>query len=229
MELDASYHAIKNKKPYFGKSILSIQGNPERQRHMTALVKNICSHRNGKPLKILEIGSWAGASAVTWASAIQKYNNGLGQVFCVDSWESSNTSPANQEGWDLHMNNLLKNYFIYQMFIHNIQCSGCSSIVTALRGYSKDIILNFAHNSFDIIYIDAGHDHESVKNDNKNSKPNLIISGILCGDDFNLKFSKVDNEELLIHLNSGKDYCLDIKNRPLLPSRGLLWRCQKKS
>ena len=97
------------------------------------------------------------------------------------------------------------------MFIHNIQYSGCSSIVTALRGYSKDIIPNFSHNSFDIIYIDAGHDYESVKNDIKNSKPNLIINGILCGDDFELEFSKVDNEELLIHLNSRKDYCLDRK------------------
>jgi predicted O-methyltransferase YrrM len=211
LKLEALYHAIENKKSYFGKSILGIQGNPERQRHMTDLVKNICSHRNAKPLKILEIGSWAGASAVTWASAIQKYNKGLGQVFCVDPWESVKTSPANQEGWDLHMDNLLKNDFIYQMFIHNIQYSGCSSIVTALRGYSKDIIPNFAHNSFDIIYIDAGHDYESVKNDIKNSKPNLIINGILCGDDFELEFSKVDNEELLIHLNSGKDYCLDSK------------------
>ena len=51
----------------------------------------------------------------------------------------------------------------------------------------------------------------SVKNDIKNSKPNLIISGILCGDDFELEFSKVDKEELLYHLNSGKDYCLDRK------------------
>ena len=178
---------------------------------MLVLVIIICSHRSAKPLKILEIGSWAGASAVTWASAIQKHNNGLGQVFCVDSWQSIKTNLTNQEGWDLHMDNLLKNDFIYQMFIHNIQYSGCSSIVTALRGNSKDIVPNFGHNSFDIIYIDAGHDYESVKNDIKNSKPNLIISGILCGDDFELEFSKVDKEELLYHLNSGKDYCLDRK------------------
>ena len=39
----------------------------------------------------------------------------------------------------------------------------------------------------------------------------LKTNGILCGDDLELEFNKVDSEELLINLNSGKDYCLDRK------------------
>jgi hypothetical protein len=89
-----------------------------------------------KTLKILEIGSWVSASAVTWATAFQKYSQSSGQVFCVDPWTNNKTPSANQQGWDLHMNNLLKNDFIFQMFIHNIQSLKLNSIVQAFRGLS---------------------------------------------------------------------------------------------
>ena len=40
-------------------------------------------------MDILEIGSWAGASAYSWCEAISRYFGGAGEVTCVDLWDDA--------------------------------------------------------------------------------------------------------------------------------------------
>lgn len=211
MNFDKLYTAIDAGLPYFGEEVLGVQGNPERQRHIMDIVRHICLARKNQPIKILEIGSWIGASAITWATAIQLYNGGSGQIFCIDSWESRPFNQINHSGWNLHMENLLKHDFAFDLFNHNIQCSKMNSMIHVIRGVSSSIVSNLSNETFDIIYIDASHDYESVKRDIQNSKPKLVNSGVLCGDDLELKLEEVDQKGVKEHLEKGKDYCLDEK------------------
>ncbi len=213
MNFDSLLAAIKAGRPYFGEEVLGVQGNPERQRHMTDLVGHICSERNHQPIKILEIGSWIGASAITWASAIQLYNDGSGQVFCIDPWMSNSTNQNNRNGWDLHMENLLKNDFAFDLFNHNIQSSKMAPIIQAFRGLSSSIAPNFSDETFDIIYIDGAHDYESVKLDIQIAIPKLINFGVLCGDDFELHINDVDKREIKNLIENGIDFYFDEKTK----------------
>jgi predicted O-methyltransferase YrrM len=43
---------------------------------------------------------------------------------------------------------------------------------------------NYPDNYFDIVYIDASHDYESVKNDILTWIPKIKDGGIICGDDY---------------------------------------------
>jgi len=69
-------------RPYFGPALRALQGPPLRHQYMAPVVKAV-GHQVDHPIEILEIGSWAGASAISWASALQTL--GLkGRVTCVD-------------------------------------------------------------------------------------------------------------------------------------------------
>ena len=79
MEVDISSlkhfkYCIDNREPYFGVGLMARQGTLIRYAYMDKLVAQECLNRNGKSYNILEIGSYAGMSTVTWAKAIQKYN-----------------------------------------------------------------------------------------------------------------------------------------------------------
>jgi hypothetical protein len=54
---------------------------------MKALVRAACSSRGQQPFRVLEVGSWAGESAILWSTAIKEFNGGQGLVICLDSWE----------------------------------------------------------------------------------------------------------------------------------------------
>lgn len=65
---------------------------------------------------------------------------------------------------------------------------------TQLRGYSVDIAAKYAKdNSFDWVYIDAGHDYENSKADFEAWWPKVRPGGLFSGDDYGLGF---DDERL---------------------------------
>ena len=183
MNSDKFNAAISAGKPYFGEEVLGTHGNPERQRHMTDLVRFVCSECNHQPIKILEIGSWIGVSAITWSNAIRLFNDRSGQVFCVDPWEPYLFNQETPSGWDLHMDNLLTNDFAYQLFNHNIQCSGNNSLIQAFRGLSSSIVPNFPDDTFDIIFIDGRSRIKCLINSLDLIKKN----GVIIFDDSNRK------------------------------------------
>lgn len=69
--------------PYFGGPLKGMQSGVKSMMGLVALAE--IASRNRKPVRVLEIGSWLGASALTWAYAVDAFA-GAGEVVCVDSW-----------------------------------------------------------------------------------------------------------------------------------------------
>lgn len=177
-------YCIDNKKPYFGFGFKAQSGSIGHHAYMDALVAQECLNSN-EPYNILEIGSYAGMSAVTWAKAIQKYNNGNGQVFCVDPWrpylKEDENIPEGQDTCKI-MNDALEGGQAFKLFIHNIITSNCKDNIVIIRAES-DKVLPALSQKFDLIYVDGDHRYEQGKKDLINSIPLVKDRGILSGDD----------------------------------------------
>jgi tetratricopeptide (TPR) repeat protein len=208
-------YCMSNNKPYFGKVMWALQGDPIRHAYMQCLVQAQCRDRGEKPFHILEIGSWAGGSAITWAEAIKKWNKGKGRVVCIDPWKSyfdpSRYSglPQDQQGVYHEMAEALSTGKIFDLFLHNIRVSAHEDSVLPVKGASDVILPLFGEGRFDLIFIDGDHTYPRVLGDIRKSAPLVGEGGILCGDDLELQLSQIDRNHA--ELNKHMDYILDPK------------------
>ncbi|MEE9913625.1 MAG: class I SAM-dependent methyltransferase [Deltaproteobacteria bacterium] len=191
---------------YFGKYLASAQGLKIRHHYMTQLVQRYsgCSQER---IVLIEIGSWAGGSAITWASAIQKYSDAKGSVICVDPWIDYIDCDADKDPILKTMKEALIANKIYKLFLHNVISSGFSEMISILRGASEDVLPAISEGSADIIYIDGDHSYDHVMKDITRSFHLLKDGGILCGDDLELQYRDVD--QTTIHSCNHLDYITD--------------------
>jgi predicted O-methyltransferase YrrM len=210
-------YCLSNNKPYFGKVMWASQGNPIRLAYMERLVEAECRNRGGRPFHVLEIGSWAGGSAITLAEAIKKFNNGKGWVVCIDPWKSYfdpseySDLPQNQQSIYHDMAEALSAGHIFDLFMHNIRASKHEEMILPFKGSSDEILPLFGEGRFDLIFIDGDHTYPRVLEDIKNSASLVVEGGILCGDDLELQLSQIDQNHA--ELNKHKDYILDPRTK----------------
>jgi hypothetical protein len=103
----------------------------------------------GKPPTVLEVGSWAGRSALAMKQA------GAKLVMCVDTWQGSVNDNGTKQ-YDGSRGTPM------EVFLRNVE--GVPGI-GVLVGKSPDIAGHVADQSYDIVYIDAEHDYDSVMAD----------------------------------------------------------------
>lgn len=125
-----------------------------------------------QPKVVVELGSWLGKSAVHIAQAIP--DDGI--LYAVDHWQGV---PNIQNNPSLAPK--IKN--LYQRFLSNIIQSGVAHKVVPVRMSTQEAA-QALDIKIDLIYIDAGHDEESVYNDIINWWPKVKVGGIMCGDDW---------------------------------------------
>jgi len=197
--------ALLHGREYYGRALESLQGLPERHRCMRPVVEKAAEFNAGRSLQILEIGSWAGASTVSWAKAVKSLPH-AGRVVCVDPW---------QPYFDLHvergfvyaaMNEVARQGDVLQLFVHNIRSAGVSDIVDYRVGASGEILPQLETASFDVIYIDGSHAMDDVMSDLSNAARLIRNGGIICGDDLELQRDAIDVAEHEAALASGRDY-----------------------
>ncbi len=162
-----------------------------------------------KNINILEIGSWLGASALSFAQGLKEYNNANGTITCIDAWKPFFDEEKNNDDVHKNMQALLGSDVAYNIFMHNINTLPSSIKTQHLKGNSQDIMPMLKPEQFDIIFIDADHTYEPVKKDILNAIPLLKDGGIICGDDLNLQMFECDQK--LAKKSGDKDFIKDNK------------------
>jgi len=143
----------------------------------------------GEAFHILEIGSYAGSSLLTWANAAAKLLDEVCHIVCVDTWGD----PGADLFFDIdYVAKSLESQRVYQVFFHNASLCEENVQVTPIKGKSCDILPTLDGDRFDLIYIDGSHHFSDVLNDIVESTNLLKPEGIICGDDLELQLSQCD-------------------------------------
>ena len=183
-------------KTYFGSYCAATQGKVIRHHYMQRLIHTYIHTYIPHKLHIIELGAWAGGSAITLAEAIKKYYNGKGMVLCVDSWTDYIDTKRDNQWTHIMMKNAFKQDRILKLFLHNVLASKHSDIISYIRGYTDEIYYLFKENAFDIVFIDANHSYDFIKKDISMFATFVKEGGILCGDDLELQYKDVDAQFL---------------------------------
>jgi len=202
------FRALRENRPYFGPKFACQQGSTRRHIYMRALVELVAAERPPGPIEILEIGSWAGGSAITFGKALEATGR-AGSVGCVDHWRPA-FDPTVDRGWiyeEMHAGAV--NGDIIRVFHHNIRATGLAERVLVFEGRSRDMLPRLRPASFDIIFIDGSHAYQDVLHDIKACRRLLVNGGVLCGDDLELNSTECDAETLARALVFGADFVVD--------------------
>lgn len=121
----------------------------------------------------VEVGCWKGRSAALMGSLISNSYKSI-RFDCVDHWLGS--PGLRPDDPDLPK--------LYEVFLQNIE--PWKQWINPIRLPSIEASLRYPSHSLDFVYLDAGHDYESVKADLKAWRPKLKYGGILAGDDWRM-------------------------------------------
>jgi predicted O-methyltransferase YrrM len=120
----------------------------------------------------VEVGVWKGMSACFMA--VEIINSGKNIRFdCVDTWEFFDSFTDISKGaYD----------DLYEIFLKNIE--PIKENIGIVRKLSWEAPSNYEDESLDFVFIDAGHDYESVKKDLVSWLPKIKKNGVIAGHDY---------------------------------------------
>ena len=165
-------HGSKVAAPKDGKQFLADDHvTPQVQLdELQEFVKQRVAKSEGHTFHIVEVGSWKGASAI----AMAKVNHRV-RVTCVDTWQGSSSDHtlvrASEED-------------VYSAFYENLKNSGVFSQISVRPGKSTDVAKDWDGGKVDMIFIDANHTYEAVKEDIAAWWPLLMPDGVMIGHDY---------------------------------------------
>lgn len=124
--------------------------------------------------KIVEVGCWKGKSVAYLA--VEVINSGKKiQVDAVDTWLGSNEEPHIKDVY-------VKTGRLYDLFLTNI--SPVSHVINPVRMTSIEAAKTYQDSSLDVVFIDACHEYECVKEDIAAWLPKVKSGGYLSGHDY---------------------------------------------
>jgi hypothetical protein len=145
-------------------------------KHVTNWNRFLEEYRNRPDVRMLEIGSYEGRSAVWFLENILTHPTS--SLVCVDLFTCL---PLNLR------------------FDHNIGVSGLGDKVTKMKGRSETILRTLPLDHFDIIYIDGSHQAACVLMDAMLSWYTLKRDGVMIFDDY-LWYLEEDRPQMAIDL-----------------------------
>lgn len=134
-------------------------------------------------MRVVEVGSWAGESAVAIAS---KFGEAGGIVFCVDTWQGNTGDWTGELVEKLGGPERLIDWF----------AKNCGPMLNTqirpVRGESVKVAESFEEEQeLDLVFIDASHDEEEVRADLHAWMRHLSPTGVMCGHDYCEEFPGV--------------------------------------
>lgn len=138
-----------------------------------------------RPSSIIEVGSWKGASAIHMAEVAVRLDLNV-TILCVDTWLAGKRAYVDHSFIEdtLPRGGSLR---LLQIFMTNVVRHGLQDRIFPMPSTSLDAAeqLAFMQVSADVIYIDAGHSENEVRQDIEAYWPILRPGGIMIGDDYN--------------------------------------------
>lgn len=186
----------------------SILSAPVRHVFMMGIIWYLTQKKSIENLQVLEIGSWYGASALSWAQGLKLHNQSKGTINCVDAWVPFFDRNIHQDDVYVLMENSLASDVAYNIFLHNMKSLPSTINCQHFRGKSQNI-LPLLTQAFDVVFIDGDHTYKAVKKDIEQSLHLVKESGIICGDDLNLQLHQCD--AATVRANPDKDFIKDPK------------------
>lgn len=176
------------------------QSMRERLGALRKLVHSLACR--GRPIRVLEVGSYEGGSALMWSRAVGELCPDGGSVLCVDPWEpylGDEDLNSNQVCRD--MQNDLRSGAAFERFTNNIKHADLRAPISFMRGTLASCWNELrALPRFDLIYIDGSHAYEDVLSDLCRCVSSLIhLDGTICGDDLERQADEVPEKELRAH------------------------------
>lgn len=121
---------------------------------------------------IAEVGCWMGRSTRAMADATD------GVIIAIDTWDGSAENQDELKGKPAD--------YLFDEFRTNLLDHIRAGRVVQYRRDSLAAAANYAlqRTRFDMVFIDASHDYENVKNDILAWRPLVMPGGLLCGHDY---------------------------------------------
>ena len=193
--------ALRTGNPYFGPYLACRKSWPHIYWYQHKLINYLSQSMDGEHISILEIGSWAGASAFTWCDAIKRYFDQNGSVVCVDIWDDAEEKAKTRSDDNMPP--------IKDVFLHNISAGGFDGMVQPIQSTSDRAFELLSNQYFDVVYIDGDHSYKQVSRDLENGLQALKTSGVICGDDLEIQADQIDPSLLNSHSESGDGWSIN--------------------
>lgn len=186
-------------RPYFGIWLGASQGNPFRHKYLSKSIDVVVAGLRAQgrtpaaaKVRVLEIGAYAGASAIQWGLALKRHRVADAKVYSVDPWDRYLDLARNRRLRYRLMDRALAGGKIFRLFNDNIKAAGVADVCVPIRGRSAEAMARFDNGSLDVVYIDGDHHVDAVKADLRMALPLLKDGGLLCGDDLEAQLADVD-------------------------------------
>ena len=140
-----------------------------------------------KPVRIIEVGTWKGGSAIHMATVAHK----LGicpEIICVDTWLGAVEFWTDQKDPDRYLALKCRNGYpsVYYQFVANVIHQECEDLITPFPQTATIAALWFRRYGVQagLIYIDGSHEEDDVYADLVSYWDLVLPGGILAGDDW---------------------------------------------
>lgn len=148
-----------------------------------AALFNLLNETLPEQARILEVGSWTGASTTVLATLARSRG---AQVFCVDTWRGTRQT---------HLEPIADKRDIFGEFKSNLDVDGLLPWVVPIVGDCDTVLPLFRDEAFDAIFIDAEHRYSAVRRNIVTLLPCLRQGGIMIGHDAEYKLSSCTPEK----------------------------------
>jgi hypothetical protein len=123
--------------------------------------------RRVRPRTVLEIGSWAGRSAIAWAESLPDST-----IYCVDPWKEIHHYLGGKPGGTP-----------VSVYFNFLEHTAPFANIHGIRCYSKDLVY-WPFATVDLVFIDGDHWPESISLDLEIAERLTEGRGVICGHDY---------------------------------------------